>query len=121
VRKFIFVGAFLTGLLVIVSFSGIASAKEWYEGGTLHGATAAQWQEASHENKLATCADWLAFLYSNNKLALSVTNMDELKPYAQELTVCLDTSLEGLTSEEVGNNGAVELSLMCVALMGWLK
>ena len=40
--------------------SGTSSSKSWYEGGNLHNATVGQWKSATHRNKLATAADWLA-------------------------------------------------------------
>ena len=39
-----------------------ATAKEWYEGGTLHDATIAQWKRAKRQDKIATCADWVSAL-----------------------------------------------------------
>ena len=34
--------------------------QKWYEGGNLHHATVKQWRLASNQNKLATCADFIA-------------------------------------------------------------
>lgn len=33
-------------------------AKQWYEGGTLHYATVAEWQNASYTNKTATAGSY---------------------------------------------------------------
>ena len=38
----------------------IVTASEWYEGGTLHQATAKEWHAVSSENQLATAADFVA-------------------------------------------------------------
>ena len=35
------------------------TSKQWFRGGSLHNATAAQWKSATYQNKLATAADWL--------------------------------------------------------------
>ena len=45
---------------------------EWYEGGTLHNATVAQWKKATEQNKLATCADWLVALFRENMLNIDL-------------------------------------------------
>ena len=46
-------------LVILLVVSTTAPAKEWYQGGTLHQATYAQWNSASYQNKLATASDWL--------------------------------------------------------------
>jgi hypothetical protein len=39
-----------------------AQENKWYEGGTLHKANAFEWQNASYDNKMATCADFFSKL-----------------------------------------------------------
>jgi hypothetical protein len=36
------------------------SQKQWFQGGTLHNATFAEWKKATYQNRLATAADFLA-------------------------------------------------------------
>ena len=61
----------------------------WYTGGTLHGASALEWQRASEANKLATAADFVGNLYNNGHLNVeisqSITDVNGLRPLAQEL------------------------------------
>ena len=66
------------------------SEKSWYEGGTLHKATIDEWKIASEENKLATCADFIA---SFNKSI----SMPELKIKAASLVVCIDEAAKGIS------------------------
>jgi len=40
--------------------SATSAPSPWFQGGTLHKSTVAQWREASYANRLATAGDWLA-------------------------------------------------------------
>ena len=59
---------FVFFIWIIYMFTyGSCSGKEesvkqsaWYEGGTLHQATVAEWKKATSQNKLATCSDFIA-------------------------------------------------------------
>ena len=56
--------AYLKGVLAlaacsIMAFASTAQAKEWYEGGTLHQASVAQWHQADEHNRIATAGDWV--------------------------------------------------------------
>lgn len=57
---------------------------QWYEGGTLHKATVAQWNAATNQNKLATAADWLAATKWKNHLN-SPADFNKMKVKAQIL------------------------------------
>lgn len=53
-------------LLILLLSSNLFSqtmANEWFQGGSLHTATMAEWELALESNKLATCADWVSKLY----------------------------------------------------------
>ena len=67
----------------------------WYQGGTLHSSTAAEWNAASQENKLATCGDWAAMF--NNTIS-----MDVLRDRAGELLVCVDEAVKGVADSDEG-------------------
>jgi len=54
----------------------------WYEGGTLHNSTAAEWHKATKRNQLATAADFAA------KLNVA-TDMESLLLRATELKSCI--------------------------------
>jgi len=72
--------------------------KKWYEGGTLSGKTMGDWARATPEDRLASCADLLASLWIAKKLTPriqdSVSTVDELKPFAEQLRIALDTAVD---------------------------
>lgn len=68
--------------------------KPWYSDGTLHRATGAQWRAASHRDKLATAADWLAGTTWKNHLN-SPSDFDRLKIRAERLVEAVDIALSG--------------------------
>ena len=96
-----------------------ATAKEWYEGGTLHSANIGQWKQASYENKLATCADILARLWLDGDLNIRVNNMYEFKPYVQELVDFIDSATKGV--EGVNRDNVSFFAFLGIKMMGWLK
>jgi len=57
---------------------------QWFQGGTLHRATLAQWRAATNANKLATAADWLAATKWKGHLR-SPSDFDRIKVKAQML------------------------------------
>ena len=80
----------------------VEKSKLWYQGGTLHKATVAEWNTATSENKLATCADFMA-KYDNT------VGIDILRDRAGELLICLDEALKALpadSSDEVAQYAA---------------
>ena len=44
------------------------SATKWHSGGTLHNKSALEWQTASSQDKLATCADFVTTMWQNGNL-----------------------------------------------------
>ena len=78
--------------------------KNWYEGGTLHKATVAEWKSATEENKLATSADFMASIDSS-------VSMDKLKDRAMDLKDCIDRASENV--ESINNQPVVELAGIC--------
>lgn len=82
-------------------------ADEWYEGGTLHRATAQQWHEATRANRLATAADFAASIDSS-------IGMDALRDRAEALRRCItvataDRSTRNLKVSEVAAACAIQL------------
>ena len=79
--------------------------KQWYEGGTLHEATAGQWHASTAENQLATAADFVANV-------TPVKNMNELLLRATALTACISAATDDPTlyKQDVGTIG-----VFCVA------
>ena len=64
-------------------------SRQWFQGGSLHTATVAQWKNATDQNKLATAADWLAATKWKGYLK-SPADFDRLKIKAQMLTDAVD-------------------------------
>ena len=95
------------------------TGKMWFEGGTLHQATVKEWRKATKANKLATCADFVAGQWKTDKLRFSISDMDGLKYYAQELVDFIDTSVGN--TKEINNNKVSEIAAMGFFVMNWLK
>ena len=91
------VGAFLSPQ-VDPGTSSSTYATKWYSGGTLHNKSALEWQTASPQDKLATCADLVTTMWQNGDLKPSIANnlstVDDVRPYAQELVDFLDTAFK---------------------------
>lgn len=90
--------------VAVLSLAAISTsyAAEWYEGGTLVSKTAIEWQSSLPSNRLATAADIVAKLstFSDSALNGKINSMDDLKPYAMQLTSCLDESFKLQTDPE---------------------
>ena len=96
-----------------------ATAKEWYEGGTLHDATIAQWKRAKRQDKIATCADWVSALLMKSKLNLAIASPDDLKNCVTALVDYIDKSSKNTKSLDKENANSVALLGMMVA--GWFR
>ncbi len=76
---------------------------EWYKGGILQSASVKYWRNATDENKLATCAEFLAI--DSNSLSLN-----EQKKRAHKLLKCIDKAVkdysikEDVLVSEIANN-----------------
>ena len=93
--------------------------KEWYEGGTLHQATVKEWRKATRQNKLATCADFVATANKENMLKFSASGMSELKSYAEELVDFIDTATDG--AEKINSHKVSEIAATGFHMMKWIK
>jgi len=95
-------------LFFLILFGGISSkpstsSAEWYTGGSLHDKKGVDWIKASYENKLATCADFIAA--SSNQLD---------KRSAEQLVICIDKTVE----ESVAQKEDVStLAATCIVLI----
>jgi predicted transcriptional regulator len=103
---------------------------EWYEGGTLHHAGALEWQQASYENKLATCADFVSSVWNNKLLTPSIQSqiesMDDIQVLAEELVTQMDAAMkEHPDSDEnrrmYANQKVGEMASLLMVSMGWIK
>ena len=88
----------------------------WYIGGDLHKKTIAEWKEASHENKLATCADFIAAV--QDKLNISVSTMDLLKLYSELLVINIDLSIDGL--DAIDHNPVSDIAALVMFMLEWV-
>ena len=88
----------------------------WYNNGTLHSASIAEWNRATYANKLATAAD---MALSSPKIKTKVKNsgsIDTLRPFAIELVSCIDEAAAG---QDYGNTEVAEVAAICMISMGW--
>ena len=87
-----------------------ANNERWYEGGTLHKAKISEWKAATEENKLATCADFMATVDNT-------VSMEVLKKRAMELMKCIDEATNGL---DITNDESVaSVASKCTVLLGY--
>jgi hypothetical protein len=104
--------------------------QKWYEGGTLHSATIDEWRSASPENRLATCAEFVAALWSKGRLredmAAKIKTPDDLLVPVTALVACIDKATEPEADpkrdkQTYANQNVSGIAAACVARMGWLK
>jgi hypothetical protein len=102
----------------------VASSREpeWYESGTLHDATLADWIRADSRNQLATTADWAARMLRDK--GRRIGSIDELLPPSYEIQNCLRAG----TIKEPGapaaswnrilrTTKAVEAAALCITML----
>ena len=88
-------------------------SSQWYEGGTLHSATAAEWVRASERNKLATAADWAtSILLEEDRMP----RVEKVKPYATALKDCVDATTD--PKPIIPKQKVAEMAVACWILMG---
>ena len=86
---------------------------EWTKNGTLHTKTIIDWKAATDENKLATCADFVA----NIKIAekQKYTSITDMKYDAISLKTCIDEAVKG--NEYADNMKISEVAALCHIIM----
>ena len=114
----------------IVSSNTSQKLRKWYEGGTLHRASALEWQKSDYANKLATCADFVSAMRQKKLLKPSIQNqiqsMDDLRPFAQQLVDNLDAATKKETDPQentkmYANQTVSDIALMLVILLEWAE
>lgn len=104
--------------------------QKWYVGGTLHDATALEWQDATFENKLATCGDIIAVFRRDKKfkpdIQAEVESLDGVKALSEELVVELDAAFRKRPDPESNakfyeNQTVASWATIIVAVKGWLN
>ncbi|QDT34551.1 hypothetical protein [Thalassoglobus polymorphus] len=107
-----------------------SKSRKWYEGGTLHKKSALDWQGSNHPDKLATCSDFVAAMWQNEKfvprIQNSIDSVDDMKPYAQELVEYIDVATRRDPDPEQNrrlftNQTVAAMALLGIIEMGWLK
>jgi len=94
---------------------------QWYMGGTLHQATGKEWHAATHANKLATCADFIAAWSQNDLLKDQYkprNNPQRWKPLAEELVTAIDAYYEKKSNLP---STVASVSALVAMIGGWLK
>lgn len=91
------------------------NAQPWNVGGTLHRATVAQWRAATHENKLATAADWLASYAAASGVRIGDVNDASLMRAAANLAGCIDEGTRGIHA--VSESKAYDVADACWKIM----
>ena len=115
-RKMAVLSLFFCILFIFVS---VTIAAEWYAGGTLHGATIAEWKEATDANKLATCVDFIASIHQLGILKFTITTIESIKPYANQLVVVIDATVAD--SSDFDNKPVSEIAAASMLMMDWLE
>ena len=100
-------------VLLILACGGTSSPTQntkpdtsWFEGGTLHKATVAQWRKATYQNRLATAADFVAATQD-----VDYGNLKEFKQMATDLEKCISVAVSG---GDVDNEKVAFISSMCM-------
>ncbi|RUR27716.1 hypothetical protein [Vreelandella nanhaiensis] len=107
----------------------MAAQANWYEGGTLHEASALEWQQATDGNKLATAGDLFAVLMQNGYITSSITSqikgVSDLRRFSQELANQLDDAFQPDPDPEenrrlFANQKVNESAVLIMTMMGWI-
>ncbi|HDZ38805.1 MAG TPA: hypothetical protein ENH62_11035 [Marinobacter sp.] len=95
-----------------------SSSSRWFVGGTLHDKTVRAWRKASHRNRLATSADFLAGLMIKSEYIL--LSMSELKEAATVLEICISEASEPQIPKIPGHRDmkVTEFAAACIFLIG---
>ncbi len=116
-------------LLLILAVPVTSQAKKWYEGGTLHNASALVWQNARYENKLATCSDIIVTAWKNHyfkpELQSKLTSLDSVKLLANELVKALDIAFSREADPNKNkmmytNQTVSDSAALLMVMMGWV-
>ena len=106
-------------VLILLIFAQQLYAKEWYQGGSLHGSNLSQWSAASNNNKLATASDWIVIVLGDNE----VQNMALLKQKSSILVNCIDTLIPTISKSYKPEDTEIRATgLLCITQLhsnGW--
>lgn len=117
-------------VILFIMLASVCFAQEWYVGGTLHNASGLEWQEATYENKLATCGDFVSKMWQDKSFKLEIQQrlktMDDVKVLSVELVRVIDGTFEKDPDPEVNkkafaNQKVSSAAVMLMMMMGWLE
>ena len=114
-KLYISIGTAIIMALLFANPSQIRAA-HWYVGGTLYNATAGEWHKSSHENRLATAANWTLMQPNIRKISSKSSSMETVRPYAIELVACVDQVSVG---DNYADKKVSSLAAACMVSMGW--
>lgn len=103
---------------------------KWYQGGTLHNLGALDWQRATPDNKLATCADFVTVAWNSGefraRIHFSLKSIEDIKPYAIDMVEFIDGTTKELPdpkkNRQIYTNLKVkEIVAAGMIMMKWIK
>ena len=104
----------VAGLVLAVAVATAAEGREWYEGGTLHRGTIADWNAASDRNRLATSADF-AVRSTHVQRRFQRLGMAAFRSDTQSLMTCIDTAA---ADPDFRQYRIVQLAAACLVITG---
>lgn len=93
-------------IILLISCEDKKANINWTKDGNLHQASIQEWKNADENNKLATCADFVANLKSKNNQQYN--SVEEMKIDAVEMKICIETVIDG------GNANTMKISEIAV-------
>lgn len=105
------------------------SGDAWYQGGTLHQASALEWQVASEADKLATAGGLIAIVLESGRLVpmLSerISGLDDVKVLSEKLVEQLNEAFEpdpdpAQNQRMFANQKVASTAVMLMTIMGWI-
>ena len=91
------------------------TAQKWYQGGTLHKETAAEWVKASDRDRLATSGDFATAALKRSIIWDDMDSLDDVRPYAEALKKCIDTTYDPVSIIPETKNA--ETATLCWVIM----
>lgn len=110
------------GLLIISAFISInsATAREWFEGGTLHKASIKQWNIATYSNKLATCAGFIITTI-NDGYFLHDGKINSDNPIKRLSEILVEDTDEYVTIANNQDEPVAKIIFQVMLELGWIK
>lgn len=101
----------LACIAAVLLFSTAAQAREWYEGGTLHRATVAQYLQGDPADVLATTSDWVSATIADAEI--NALNMNDIKKASVDVAMCVVKATDGVPA--VQQQRASQMAVLCMS------